>query len=422
MPHWDHGVLQASNNGRFLKHADGTPFLWLADTAWQLFHRLGRENADHYLKTRADQGFNVIQAVGLAELDGIETPNVYGARPLIDADPTRPDEASGYWDHVEWIVAKAREYGLYIGFLPTWGDKVKPGWGAGPRIFDAENARGFGKWIAERFAKYENIIWVNGGDRDPTDESAVWTALAHGLREGDPYRRLMTFHPQGEQSSAENYHDSDWLDLNMLQTGHGSKSLDIVRQMVQAAYHRTPARPVLDGEPRYENHPIGFNLANGYFVALDVRQAVLTGLFSGGCGFTYGCHAVWQMACDAYEPINNPISHWKYSLGLPGANQVQVIGKIMAELPWHRCRPDSTIVADRSGIPALVRDDEKLIALYSPGGAVRLSNRFDRSGWRLRWVSPVDGEVQDLGSLEALHLEPPKRDAARADRIAILER
>jgi hypothetical protein len=35
-----------------------------------LFHRLNREEADHYLETRAAQGFTVIQAVVLAEFDG----------------------------------------------------------------------------------------------------------------------------------------------------------------------------------------------------------------------------------------------------------------------------------------------------------------------------------------------------------------
>src|SRR3569833_430244 len=67
---------------------DGQPFFWLGDTAWELFHRLNREDADKYLKTRSEQGFTVIQAVVLAELDGQHTPNAYGDKPLTDDDPT----------------------------------------------------------------------------------------------------------------------------------------------------------------------------------------------------------------------------------------------------------------------------------------------------------------------------------------------
>ena len=49
-------------SGHFLVTESGQPFFWLADTAWELFHRLNRAEAEHYLETRRRQGFNVIQA------------------------------------------------------------------------------------------------------------------------------------------------------------------------------------------------------------------------------------------------------------------------------------------------------------------------------------------------------------------------
>ncbi|MEY4931572.1 MAG: hypothetical protein RI909_2296, partial [Bacteroidota bacterium] len=60
-----HAQLRVSKNQRFLETTDGKPFFWLGDTAWELFHRLSREEADLYLKNRADKGFTVIQAVAL---------------------------------------------------------------------------------------------------------------------------------------------------------------------------------------------------------------------------------------------------------------------------------------------------------------------------------------------------------------------
>ena len=54
---------------------DGKPFFYLGDTAWELFHRLNREDADRYLRDRAARGFTVIQAVAIAELDGHTDPN-----------------------------------------------------------------------------------------------------------------------------------------------------------------------------------------------------------------------------------------------------------------------------------------------------------------------------------------------------------
>jgi len=60
--------LKVGENQRFLVYEDGRPFFYLGDTAWKLFHRLTREEADRYLENRAKKGFTVIQAVAIAEL------------------------------------------------------------------------------------------------------------------------------------------------------------------------------------------------------------------------------------------------------------------------------------------------------------------------------------------------------------------
>ncbi|MFZ5831696.1 MAG: DUF4038 domain-containing protein, partial [Planctomycetota bacterium] len=142
--------LVVSENGRYLARPDGTPFFYLGDTAWELFHRLNREEADQYLADRAAKGFTVIQAVALAEEDGLNTPNSYGHRPLMDNDPARPDtkpgEENDYWDHVDYIVEKAESLGMFIGMLPTWGDKWNKAWGVGPEVFTPENAEAYGEF------------------------------------------------------------------------------------------------------------------------------------------------------------------------------------------------------------------------------------------------------------------------------------
>lgn len=127
----------------------GRPFFWLADTAWELFHRLTREDADRYLRNRAALRFTVIQAVALAEFDGLTAPNAYGETPLRSNDPTQPNET--YFAHVDWIVARANARGLYIAFLPTWGDKWNKKWGTGPEIFTPANAEQYGEWLGRRY-------------------------------------------------------------------------------------------------------------------------------------------------------------------------------------------------------------------------------------------------------------------------------
>ena len=123
--------LKVSDNRRFLVTEDGKPFFWLGDTAWQLFHRLSREDAQRYLEHRARNGFNVVQAVAIAELDGHKDPNAYGHLPIEDFDPARPAVTEGpnndYWDHVDFIVDAARNFsvpGRHSG-LPGAGARTK---------------------------------------------------------------------------------------------------------------------------------------------------------------------------------------------------------------------------------------------------------------------------------------------------------
>ncbi|MBZ0256367.1 DUF4038 domain-containing protein, partial [bacterium] len=134
--------LRVADNHRYLEYENGDPFLYIGDTAWELFHRLNREEAELYLKNRAEKGFTVIQTVAYPQLGNLKEPNAYGHLPLIDRDPAKPNE--DYFKHVDFVVNKAAELGLVIGFLPTWGSYWKDG---GDRIFSPENAKAYGLFL-----------------------------------------------------------------------------------------------------------------------------------------------------------------------------------------------------------------------------------------------------------------------------------
>ncbi len=147
--------------------------------------------------------------------------------------------------------------------------------------------------------------------------------MGAGLRAGDDGRHLITFHPPGGHGSAEWFHDADWLDFNMRQNGHEVRYTDRY-DATRRDYDRRPVKPVLDGEPIYEDHPIGFQADKyGHSVASDVDRPIYWDLFSGACGHTYGHHSVWQMYAEGRKPINNPLMTWKDAIEQPGATQMQ---------------------------------------------------------------------------------------------------
>src|SRR5271165_5538247 len=66
--------ITVHSGGHYLETADGQPFFWLGDTAWELIHHTTREEASYYIHTRRQQGFTVIQTVVLSEFNGISEP------------------------------------------------------------------------------------------------------------------------------------------------------------------------------------------------------------------------------------------------------------------------------------------------------------------------------------------------------------
>jgi len=406
--------LKVSENHRFLVRADGRPFFYLGDTAWELFHRLNREEADRYLENRAHKGFTVIQAVAIAELEGHSVPNAYGHCPLVDMDPARPAVTDGpandYWDQVDYIVNKAESLGLYIGFLPTWGrywhDKVKDG----KPIFTEANAATYGEWLGKRY-RDKPIIWILGGDRNVENEEqkAVIRAMARGLRQGDAGRHLMTLHPTGGQGSSQWFHEDDWLDFNMRQNGHVAEFAPYGK--TRADYDRSPVKPVIDGEPLYEDHPVSFNAKDfGHSISADVRRPLYWDLFGGAFGHTYGHHSVWQMYAPGRSPINGPLMPWYDAIDQPGAGQMQFGRRLMESRPFLTRIPDDSIIVPaevKTSVPgsgryrlAATRDSDGGYAMvYSPVGR-KFKVRMDKvTGGTVKawWFNPRTGEAKAIG-------------------------
>lgn len=391
------------NHRRFLVTEKGEPFFYLGDTAWELFHRLTREEAEVYLQDRAKKGFTVIQAVVLAELDGLNTGNAYGHKPLHHNDPAQPNPA--YFELVDWVVNRANALGLYIGLLPTWGDKVNKKWGVRPEIFTPDNARVYGEFLGQRY-RGKGILWILGGDRPIENEQhlQIWRAMAEGLRRGDQGEHLITYHPMGGQSSSEWLHNEPWLDFNMLQSGHGARHLANYA-MIERDYRRRPIKPCMDGEPRYENHPINWEPQNGWFNDYDVRQAAYWAVLAGAFGHTYGCHDIWQFYDPKkHQPISHARSSWQKALHLPGSAQMQYVKALMVSRPMLMRVPDQSLLASDPDTEGAHRRSARAVdgsyaLVYLPlSKPVRV--RLDKlSGHRIRawWFDPRTGQAELIG-------------------------
>ena len=419
--------LRVSEDKRYLITADGEPFFWLGDTAWELFHRLDQKEASLYLKNRASKGFNVIQAVVLAELDGLNTPNPYGDTPLLNNDPSKPNEA--YFKHVDYIVHTANALGMYIGMLPTWGDKFNKKWGVGPEVFNPENAYAYGKYLGKKY-KNDDIIWIMGGDRNPENEEDIQiiNSMAKGIKEEAPHQ-LMTYHPQGGSNSAQFFHNEEWLDFNMFQSGHSEKNIPNY-QVTSKLYDLKPVKPVLDGEPSYEDHPVKWDPKHGWFDAFDVRQAAYWSLLSGACGHTYGNHNIWQMWDKEHSPVSSARTPWWQGLDYEGAFQMGYMKIFFESFPWYQLVPESSLVNNQSEIDnyvsASIDRNNNFMIVYIPHGQKLEVNTANLSSDTIKafWFNPRIGERVNLGKMNKQKIkifDPPQDPERGNDWVLVIE-
>ncbi|CAN5470985.1 glycoside hydrolase family 140 protein [soil metagenome] len=404
-----------SSNHHFIEK-DGKPFFWLGDTAWELFHRLNREDAEKYFKKRSEQGFTVVQAVVLAEIDGLHKPNAYGQIPFVNDNPSMPNEK--YFEHVDYIINLADKYHINIAMLPTWGDKVfKDKWGMGPELFNEKNIALYGTWIARRYKDRTNIIWIIGGDRNPRNDQdvAIWRSMANAIQNETGYSALMSYHPQPNQLGAGQwFNDDKWLSFNMFQNGHCRDGA--IYDKIFASYNRQPLRPVLDGEPIYEDHPVCFNPNDlGISNAYDVRKYAYLDLFAGAFGHTYGCHDVWQMYAADREAINGAHIYWHEAINLPGANQMQYVRKLVESHPILDRIPDQSLIKENNNSPAeriqATRGKDYLFVYTAAGKPFNVFlDKIEVRGFQAYWYNPRNGKTIDIqvpSNLLEMSFTPP---------------
>ncbi len=405
----------------------GKPFFWMGDTAWEVFHRLKREDVIKYLDMRKSQGFNVIMGVALAENNGLIEPNRYGDVPFINLDPTnwavtegnnpKNEEEYDYWDNVDFVIEEAAKRDLYVGLLPTWGDKVVSNWGAGPQVFNKQNAYTYTKKLAERYKNKLNILWILGGDRPAVyerngkkhDDRPVWLTMAKGIRDIIGEDAFITYHPGGSaDGSAQFFNTDEWLKMNAIQSGHGSRNVEAWKT-IHNDLELQPLKPIIDLEPCYEDHPVNpwdgkwTSESRGYFDAYDVRARIYRGVFAGGCGATYGHHSIWQFLDTAlYNPINvgDTIISWEQALNAEGATHIHHLKNLMlSRSDLNRVEDSNLIVSDKGkdykDLIVATRNDAKTYAMiYLPQPEpITINLDILNPGRKLvSWFNPATGE------------------------------
>jgi hypothetical protein len=433
--------LSVSDNKRFFKDEKGEPFFWLGDTGWLLFGKLNREEAARYLEDRKQKGYNVIQVMVLHSLAAA---NVYGDSALLNKNVAMPDTTPGnsfsdsvqydFWDHVDYIIDLAAQKGLYMALVPVWGSNVKSGG------VSRSQAGIYASWLANRYKNRWNIVWLNGGDLRGSDSTATWNIIGSTINQTDP-SHLITFHPFGRTTSSQWFHNEDWLDFNMFQSGHRSYDLDTSKnehrfgpdnyKFLHIDYNKKPVKPTLDGEPSYEHIPYGLHdTTKPYWNGNDVRRYGYWSVFAGAAGHTYGHNSVMQM----HKPTDKGSAYgakkyWYDAMNDSGATQMVHLKNLMLSKPYFERVPDQSVINGREGerynyIAATRGKDYAFMYTYT-GKAFKV-NMGKISGAKVKatWYNPRDGSRQVIGDFSnkgVMNFNPPGNESEGNDWVLILE-
>jgi len=411
--------LRVSDNRRYLVDAKQRPFFVIGDTPWFL-QKLPLEDVRLIMDDRQAKGFNTLflEILDDSHLPSIDAYGNVAFKPELDI--TKPVEA--YWRYADTVMEEAARRGFFVIMSNLW-------YGAGNGLWmhhvTPESASVYGRFLAARYARFPNLMWMHCGDRNPDERLAECARrLARAAREAAPHH-LQTAHLSHEYASAACFAQDDWLDVNMAYT-YGASYVHVIPE-----YRRTdPIRPVLLGETGYEDEPNAIELLpdarkgdlwNPYRIRRNAYWAAL----SGACGYCAGTR-LWRFE-----------SNWRDVLNAESTRQAPWLAKFMESGPWWRLIPDLEHQLVTAGfgtwkqadyVTAARSDDGVFALVYLPSPRT-ITVDLDRLQGPVaaRWFDPTSGqsrpaEASSIPQKGKHDFTPPaKNGAGEGDWGLILE-
>lgn len=428
------GPIRVASDGRHFAHHDGTPFMWVGDTWWEGFvSRISEKEFEEFAGKRAEQGFSVIQIVaglypemgpfapegasnsGWAWEEGFSAPNMAWfdeadrrVQCLLDNDLV-PCLFGAWAYYLEFMDASQ--------LLRHWREMIAR-WAAYPVVWCVVGEVGIVWYEDQRLLEYgpqKGSSYLT--DFELCHAMAKWAEadgqledvaeVAQGIRELDPFGRPLTVHPVFHVDPWEMVTD-DLVDFWMLQTGHnGFRSFTPSVDAVHRGLARAARKPVLNGEVCYEG------IAGSSWQEIQ-RLLFWSHMLSGAAGHTYGAMGIWAFNTPEFDAqYSGKAPNWTEAAELPGAAQVALGGRLLADLPWSEFEPrpdwaaphqhddDRTLLyaAGVEGGPRVVYVPSYATSYLSDYAGARLRGLGD-GRWRMKVVDPRTGEVERQDEIE----------------------
>ncbi len=398
LPLYTKGPLTLDPGSYHFRYNDGTPFFWLACTAWNGALKSTGEEWEHYLAQRAELGYNVIQLVA-TQWRGCEM-NSRGQVAFTGSGRIRVNPE--FFTLMDEKIDQVNRHGHVAAIVLLWalpfgeGRELSPGY-----YLPDQEAVKLARYIVARYQGH-HVTWVLGGDGQYYDElEDRWKFIGQQVFRDDPPGPV-TLHPHGISWVGELYDDEAWYDYAGYQSTHGTtrKHVDFINHTIGDGWKTVAPMPVINMEPCYEQ------IRNVIFED-DVRKASYWSVFAAPpAGVTYGHDGTWPWLRKGEKPENHrytpEVDTWDVGIELPGSKQIGTLGQFFRSLEWWNLVPAQHLLLAQPGkenylhhVSVLQSRDQETILVYLPDKVeARLKLPGGQRTYQARWFDPVNNRYQ----------------------------
>jgi hypothetical protein len=420
-----HGPVINPSGTYYLTHADGTPFFWLACTAWNGALKSTDNEWDQYLKHRVDNHYTAIQLV-TTQWRGSDR-NSEGMVAFEGCGRIRINPQ--FFSLIDKKVDRVNEFGLVAAPVVLWalqtgnGKELSPGY-----YLPDDQAILLARYIVARYGA-NHVVWFLGGDGNYTGTyEQRWKTIGRAVFD-DKHQGIVALHPQGRSWIGEVYKDEPWLNIIGYQSSHSNAEGTvnwINKGPMSLMWSTLPARPLINLEPNYEE--IRTSITDK-----DVRNACYWSLFATPiAGITYGANGIWPWLRKGEKILNHSdapwTKTWSESINLPGSVQMGYLAQFITKFDWWDFYPANELLILQPGdtqfnhFVSLVKTvDNSVILGYLPVKTTFEIRKPADFTYSTEWFDPVNnlysaGSTEDEGTI--LKISSP----SESDMLLILKK
>ena len=394
-----HGPVINPKGTFFLTHADGTPFFWLACTAWNGALKSTDGEWDQYLQHRVNNNYTAIQLV-TTQWRGCEKSSeglvAFEGCGRIRINPV-------FFRLIDKKIDRVNEFGLVAAPVILWalqsgrGRELSPGY-----YLPDDQAILLAKYIVARYGA-NHVVWFLGGDGNYTGTyEQRWKTIGRAVFDGK-HQGIVAQHPQGRSWIGEIYKDEPWLNIIGYQSSHSNAEGTvnwITKGPMSRMWAYMPPRPIINLEPNYEE-------IQKFITEKDVRNACYWSLFATPiAGVTYGANGIWPWLRKGEKILNHSdapwTSTWDVGITLPGSIQTGYLAGFITKFAWWNFYPAQELLMEQPGdkvfnefVSVVKTTNNKTILAYMPVKQTINIRKPAGHNYSVRWFNPVKNEYSD---------------------------